>query len=76
MTSKYSLAKEGIADITKRAMDVSIDPAEAQEALIVSLVQTLKETNGADYVRGVLQYEVECLGSGGVFEIQRGSGHS
>ena len=46
------------------------------EATIVMLVQALKEAKGPDHVRGILQYEMDSLGSGGVYEIARGGGHS
>lgn len=71
MASKYGLAKDAIAQLNDAAASSGIDAADAQEALLISLVQTLKELRGADNLRGVLQYEVDSLGSGGVHEIQR-----
>ena len=74
--SKYSLAKQVILDLEATAQGAGIEAEEVQEALLVSLVQTLKDSRGADYVRGTLQYELDSLGSGGVHEIARGGGHS
>ena len=71
MTSKYGLAKEVIEQLHNRAGEVGIDEADAQEALLISLVQSLKELKGAEYMKSILQYEVDSLGSGGVHEIQR-----
>ena len=76
MTSKYALAKDTLASMGDNAEAVSLDAVDVQEAMIVTLVQTLKETRGPDYVRGLLQYEIDSLGSGGVFEVARGMGHS
>lgn len=74
--SKYSIAKEAIQNLDSEAEANSIDPVDAQEAMLVSLVQTMKEKLGPAHVRGILQYEIDSLGSGGVYEIQRGGGHS
>ena len=71
MASKYGLAKDAITQLNDAAASAGIDPADAQEAMLISLVQSLKELRGADTLRGVLQYEVDSLGSGGVHEIQR-----
>ena len=74
--SKYSLAKETILGLNERATPLSIEPKDAQEALLISLVQSLRDAQGPEYVRGILQYEVDNLGSAGLFDIQRGGGHS
>ncbi len=76
MTSKYGIANEAIAQINDQAAANGVDPADAQEATIVMLVQALKESRGVDATRGILQYEIDSLGSGGVYEIARGGGHS
>ena len=76
MTSKYALAKETLAGMGKCAEQSTLDPVDVQEAMFITLVQTLKETRGRDYVRGLLKYEIDSLGSGGVYEIARGGGHS
>ena len=74
--SKYGLAKQIIRSLESEANSVGIDFIDAQEALLVSLVQTIKEASGANHIRGLLQYELDSLGSGGVHEIARGGGHS
>lgn len=74
--SKYGLAKRVIRDLDGQASTMSIDCMDAQEALLVSLVQTLKEGKGSEHIRGILRYELDSLGSGGMYEIQRGGGHS
>ncbi len=76
MTSKYALAKDTLASMDERAGGAGLDTADVQEAMLVTLVQALKEARGPDYLRGVLQYEIDSLGSGGVYEIARGGGHS
>ena len=76
MATKYGIANELIAEIQARAGQGSLDPADVQEATLVMLVQALKETKGAAYTRSFLQYEMDSLGSGGVYEIARGGGHS
>ena len=74
--SKYGLAKRVIRDLDGMAEAISIDRDDAQEALLISLVQTLKESRGVEHIRGILRYELDSLGSGSVYEIQRGGGHS
>ncbi len=76
MTSKYGIANELIAQIESRSSEASLDAADVQEATIVMLVQALKDARGPAYVRSMLQYEIDSLGSGGVYEIARGGGHS
>jgi hypothetical protein len=74
MTSKYEVAKKVIEDIETSANGV--EPAEAQEATMVLLVQELKKTRGVGYLRGILQYELDCLGRSDVYDVARGVGHS
>ena len=76
MSSKYGIAKEILSEITARAEPDSLDPTDVQEATLILLVQELKKSRGVGYLRGVLQYELDSLGSEGVFDLQRGSGHS
>ncbi len=76
MASKYALAKELIASINESATANNLSAHDVQEATLVMLVQALKAAGGADYTRGILQYEIDSLGSGGVYEIARGGGHS
>ena len=74
--SKYALAKTAVQDLDQVAAQNNIDAQEAHEALLVTLVQVLKEDAGAAHVRGFLQYELDTLGSGGLHDITRGGGHS
>ncbi len=71
MTTKYGLAKDLIEACIAQADAAGIDPGDAQEALLISLIQTLKELRGPSALKSVLQYELDSLGSGGVHEIQR-----
>ena len=74
--SKYTLAADTIQHLAKRASPLAIDSVDAQEALLFSLIQTLREENGSKYVKDILQYEIDSLGSSDLYEIQRGLGHS
>lgn len=69
--SKYTLAKEQIKSTADRAEEMGIREVEALEALVVMIVQELKEKIGPVQTKSILQYEVDNLGSGGVYEIQR-----
>lgn len=69
--SKYSIAKQQIQNTIDCAKEAGIDGVEALEALTVMLVQELKSGRGADHTRQFLQYEIDSLGSGGFFEIQK-----
>lgn len=75
MISKYSIARTVIDQIQQHATAHGLDAIDVQEATMILLIQALKESRGSDTMRGLLQYEIDSLGSG-VFEIQRGSGHS
>ena len=74
--SKYSIANELVAAAQERAEAAGLDTADVHEATLVMLVQALKESRGPQTTRGILQYEIDSLGSGGVYEIARGGGHS
>ena len=76
MTTKYGIANALIDDLNTRAADAAIEPGDAMEATLIMLIQAFKESRGADYARGILQYELDSLGSGGTFDIARGGGHS
>lgn len=69
--SKYGLAKELIETLAARAREAGLDPGDVEEAMLISLVQSLKAARGAADVRSILQYEIDSLGSGDVYEIQR-----
>ena len=73
MTSKYDVAKEAIASLQNQA---AVESADAQEATMVLLVQELKKTKGVNYLRGLLQFEIYCLGRSDVYDVARGAGHS
>lgn len=75
MTSKYSIARTVIDQVQQLAAIHGLDAIDVQEATMILLIQTFKESRGSDTTRRLLQYEVDSLSSG-VFEIQRGSGHS
>ncbi|MEM9622198.1 MAG: hypothetical protein AAF993_11145 [Pseudomonadota bacterium] len=76
MTSKYALANQLIEQLQSSSGQHKLDTPDVEEATLVMLVQALKSSKGADYTRGILQYELDSLGSGGVYEIARGGGHS
>ena len=74
--SKYSIANELVAAAAEKASAEGLDEVDVQEATLVMLVQALKASKGPRDIRGILQYEIDSLGSGGVYEIARGGGHS
>ena len=74
--SKYGVAKELIEAAHEKAAATGIDTEDVMEATLVLLVQELKPLRGVASLRSFLQYEIDSLGSGGVYEIQRGGGHS
>ncbi len=76
MTSKYSLAKEAIAEVAVRAAAAKIDLADAYDALLISLISHMKEEQVSNDLRALLQVEIDNLGSGGIYELPRGGGHS
>ena len=76
VTTKYSIAKENLAALRTSAQDASMDEADVLEALLVTAIQDFKALKGSDYARGMLQYEVDSLGSGSVYDLPRGGGHS
>ncbi len=69
--SKYSVAKESIAAAIEAGKGESLEPADVLEALIVSSVEEMKSHKDRAYIKGFLQYELDSLGSGGTYEIQR-----
>ena len=58
--SKYSLAKDVLEQLAGTSSAEGVDVADAQEALLITLIQAMKETRGSDYLKGLLQYEVLC----------------
>ena len=76
MMSKYALAKSTIQSLSETAQTQGIEVIEAKEAMMISLVQDLKDCRGAEFIRTLLQYEIDNLNSGGNFDIVRGMSHS
>lgn len=75
MTSKYTIARELIDQLHQYADSNGLDKTDVEEATLILLIQALKNSRGRESMRGLLQYEIDSLGTN-VFEIQRGSGHS
>lgn len=69
--SKYSIAKKLIAQIPELAKEENLDRDEVLEALATTCLQDMRETRENNYTREYLQYELDCTGSGGVFEVQK-----
>jgi hypothetical protein len=69
--TKYKLAKEQIAQTLQRAQDEGFDEGGALEALIVTAIETIKTHLQPGQVRDMLQVEIDNLGSGGFYEIQK-----
>ena len=75
MTTKYAIARELIDQLHQYADSNGLDKTDEEEATLILLIQALKNSQGSKSMRGLLQYEIDNLGTS-VFEIQRGSGHS
>ena len=75
MTTKYAIARELIDQLHQYADSNGLDKTDVEEATLILLIQALKNSRGSESMRGLLQYEIDNLGTS-VFEIQRGSGHS
>ena len=75
MTSKYTIARELIDQLHQYADSNGLDKTDVEEATLILLIQALKNSRGSKSMRGLLQYEIDSLGTS-MFEIQRGSGHS
>ena len=65
------MAKEVLAVTAEQSESAGLELEDVQEALLILLVQELKERKGAGNTKSILQYEVDSLGSGGVHEVQR-----
>jgi hypothetical protein len=76
MSSKYALAKQVNDELVQQAQAAAIDVADVQQATLVLLVQALKSSLPIPALKSFLQYEIDNLGSGNVFEVPRGGGHS
>ena len=75
MTSKYTIARDLIDPLHQQADSQGLDQTDVEEAAMILLILALKNSRGSESMRGLLQYEIDSLGTS-VFEIQRGSGHS
>ena len=75
MTTQYAIAREQIDPLHQYADSNGLDKTDVEEATLILLIQALKNSRGSESMRGLLQYEIDNLGTS-VFEIQRGSGHS
>jgi len=69
--SKHSIAKEALAALAVRCEEESIDYAETLEALTTWCVRDLTSMRGPQYSRDYVRYELDSIGFGGLFEIQR-----
>ena len=69
--SKYSVAKEVLAQLVVKAEAAGVDPQDAMEALLVSAIADFGKQRGGEYAKSFLQYEVDSLSSSGVTDIQR-----
>ena len=69
--SKYSIAKALIAQIPELAKAEQLDRDDVLEALATTCLQDMRDTREKGYTRDYLQYELDCTGAGGVFEIQK-----
>ena len=69
--TKYSIAKAQLAQAAQCAKNDDIEDSEVVEAIITLAVQDLSKTRGGDYARNFLQYELDSVRAGGVFEIQK-----
>ena len=75
MTSKYTIARDLIDRLHQQADSHDLDQTDVEEATLILRIQALKNSRGSESMRGLLQYEIDSLGTR-VIEIQRGSGHS
>jgi len=76
MTSKYSLAKAAMRQLVDSAESAGIEPDDAYEALLISIIHDFKERKATQNLRSLLQYEVDNLGGTGAVDLPRGGGHS
>ena len=69
--SKHKLAKSAVATLRESSAQAGIDADEAVEALLTWCIEDMKETRGRDHTRTYVQYELESIGTGDFFEIQK-----
>lgn len=59
--SKYSIAKQCIADALAAAGEENIHDSDALEALIISAIAKITETAGAERTAEIIDYELRNL---------------
>ncbi|QHJ12863.1 hypothetical protein FX988_03121 [Paraglaciecola mesophila] len=59
--SKYSIAKQCIADALAAASKENIHDSDALEALIISAIAKITETAGAERIAEIIHYELRNL---------------
>ena len=69
--SKYAIAKRLIGTIVGEADTEAMDRHDVVEALMTLCIQDMLQHKGPDYTRDYLRYELDSVGAGGVFEIQK-----
>jgi hypothetical protein len=62
LVSKYGIAKQAIETAVRSGNEQGILPIETLTALLVSTVQSLRETAGVRETTATLHYELENLG--------------
>ncbi len=62
--------------LVEDADKAGIDQADAYDALLVSIIDMMKVAGRSNDLRSLLQVELDNLGSGGIYELPRGGGHS
>ena len=76
MPTKYGIARDVVNYATDQATENNMAAEDLHEALLISLIQALKDSKGVPYLVPLLRYEIDSLDSGGNFDIARGGGHS
>jgi hypothetical protein len=62
--SKYSIAKQCMADALTAANEENINDSEALEALIITLIAEMTKTAGATRTAEVIDYELRNISGG------------
>lgn len=76
MTTTHSLAKEALQQVKQKAVDAGLAPSAVLEALLTWLLLEMNDDPEIADLKGLVQSELNALGSGGSFDIPRGGGHS
>ena len=69
--SKYSEARALIASVEARACAAGLDRNDIVEAVTTLCIQDMQGERGARFVREYLSYELDNVGNGDVFDIQK-----